>query len=592
MLTRRRVLATLTLLAGALAPAIAWAPPALAHAVLVGSDPADGSRLATAPGQVTLRFSERVSLGVGFARVVDASGARVDAGPARAEGADGDAVVLPLRPGLGAGGYLVSYQVLSADSHPIGGAVTYAVGDAPLLDASGSVAGGTGTDGRLGAAVTAARWVSYAGLVLLGGAVFLLVCWPAGSADPGARRVLVAGGVLVAVAAVGTLLLQGPYAAGLGPGSVGSPDLVLATLGLPVGRLLLLRLAALAVLGVLLRQALAARAGGGTRTGAEDAAALAGFVLLFTHAAIGHAVSDPAPTAAVVADVAHLGAMAVWLGGLVLLGGRLLRSGPVAQARAALPAFSRLAVWSVGVLAVTGTYRALVAVGTPGALLGTTYGRLLLVKLAGVGVLLVLGAGGRRAVRRLRARRAPAPVPVPVVRAAPAGTAVALAGTPVALAAGPAAADTLAGREPLTRLRRSVLAELGVAAAVLAVTAALVGQPQARAVHPGEVTATVALGPTGSGGLVLAPARAGANTVRLRLTDPAGRPLEPAEVGLTAALPAGGLGPLRVPMDRVAAGSYRSEAVTLPRAGRWTLTVRVRTGEFDATVAQVTVEVR
>lgn len=74
MLTLRRVTAALTLLAGLVAPAVAFAPPALAHAVLLGSDPADGSRLDAAPTAVTLRFSERTSVGAGFVRVVGAHG--------------------------------------------------------------------------------------------------------------------------------------------------------------------------------------------------------------------------------------------------------------------------------------------------------------------------------------------------------------------------------------------------------------------------------------------------------------------------------------------------------------------------------------
>ena len=91
---------------------------------------------------------------------------------------------------------------------------------------------------------------------------------------------------------------------------------------------------------------------------------------------------------------------------------------------------------------------------------------------------------------------------------------------------------------------------------------------------------------------MLDPARSGANTLRLRLSDPAGAPRDAREVEVTAQLPAERIGPVRVPMDRLAPGSYRSEALRLPRAGDWTVTVRVRTGEFDAAAATTTLTVR
>src|SRR5262249_43637615 len=180
----RRAVAVLVLLAGWLAAAVCTARPASAHAELASADPPDGSRLASPPGRVTLTFSESVSLGVGFVRVVDQSGHEVDAGPAEHPAGAGEAVAVRLRPRLPNGGYLVSYQVVSADSHPISGAVAFTVGNGPLLDASGAVLEGTGTDPVLGLVLTVTRWVSYAGLALLGGLVFLPACWPARRPHP------------------------------------------------------------------------------------------------------------------------------------------------------------------------------------------------------------------------------------------------------------------------------------------------------------------------------------------------------------------------------------------------------------------------
>src|SRR5262249_7640201 len=128
----RRAVAVLVLLAGGLPAGVSTARPASAHAELVPADPPDGSRLASPPGRVTLTFSESVSLGVGFVRVVDQSGHEVDAGPAEHPAGAGEAVAVRLRPRLPNGGYLVSYQVVSADSHPISRAGAVTVGDRPL----------------------------------------------------------------------------------------------------------------------------------------------------------------------------------------------------------------------------------------------------------------------------------------------------------------------------------------------------------------------------------------------------------------------------------------------------------------------------
>ena len=116
---RRILLRLLPLLAALFLAGVVTAGPASAHAELVSTDPGEGARLDGVPSRVTLQFSESVSLGAGYARVLDAGGARVDTGSASV---DGDVLTIPLRTGLGEGGYLVTYRVVSADAHPIPGA--------------------------------------------------------------------------------------------------------------------------------------------------------------------------------------------------------------------------------------------------------------------------------------------------------------------------------------------------------------------------------------------------------------------------------------------------------------------------------------
>src|SRR5204862_7309592 len=119
------------------------------------------------------------------------------------------------------------------------GGIAFPRGNGPLLDAGVAVLDGTGTDPALGAILTVVRWVSYAGLVLLGGMVFVRVCWPGGRLYRRVRRLVWAGWLCVALAAAAELLGQGPYAGGRGVAALAPAGSLRATLSLPLGQLLL-----------------------------------------------------------------------------------------------------------------------------------------------------------------------------------------------------------------------------------------------------------------------------------------------------------------------------------------------------------------
>ncbi|MFE9875721.1 copper resistance protein CopC [Streptomyces sp. NPDC005784] len=194
---------------------LAGAAPASAHAALTGSNPTQGSVVDKAPTQVSLTFSEQVSLNDGSLRVLDPKGKRVDAGGASDLG--GDTYGLKLRPGLPDGTYTVTYQVVSADSHPVSGAFTFSVG-APSQTSvalSDQAVGG----GVVGFLYGAARYFSYAGFILLvGGAAFVLGCWQRGSGIRPVQRLVVSGWLTLTASTLALLLLRGSY---VGSGKVG-----------------------------------------------------------------------------------------------------------------------------------------------------------------------------------------------------------------------------------------------------------------------------------------------------------------------------------------------------------------------------------
>lgn len=450
-----RLLVVALALAGTLLGGLGGAAPASAHAALTGSTPAQGSVADRAPEQVTLTFSEGVAMGDDSIRVLDPQGKRVDEKKLR--NLSSDRVVkygAGLPSGLRDGTYTVAWQAVSADSHPVSGAFTFSVGapsktTAPVPQQE---AGG----GLVGALYGVARYLAYAGFVLLaGGAAFVVACRPAAALVRSVQRLVVYGWALLTGTTVVMLLLRTPY--------TGSGDLadVLDLGGLQqvlitkpgaalVSRLLLLAAAALFVavlFGAYARayepagaeesagadEPSAVGAGGASGEGAEadeaggsddadergasDAAAeqarrrkdltfglgFGGVIvatgLAATWAMAEHASTGLQPAVAMPVDVLHLLAVAAWLGGLAALVVSLYWGPPVE--RAAVRRFSRIAFGSVVVLVATGLYQSWRQVGTWRALTDTGYGQLLLLKVALVVVLVGIAWLSRQWTGRL-----------------------------------------------------------------------------------------------------------------------------------------------------------------------------------------------
>jgi len=100
-------------LALALAPVSGWT-----HAMLVKSIPARRAVLVKAPDRVQLWFSERLEPQFATISVLDAGGARVDAGDAAVGPDDPKRLSVGLR-SLAPGAYTVKFRVLSVDGHVV-----------------------------------------------------------------------------------------------------------------------------------------------------------------------------------------------------------------------------------------------------------------------------------------------------------------------------------------------------------------------------------------------------------------------------------------------------------------------------------------
>jgi copper transport protein len=553
MTTRFLTVAAMTIGLLLLPNASAWA-----HAELLETDPANGTHLDAAPRAVTLRFTEAVNpVRDGFT-LLDGSGATVATPSAAGVPGDATRVRMPLPASLGDGVYVVSWRVVSADSHPIHGSFVFSVGNAraaPLADAGAQA----GSDGLVELAFWLFRLLSFVSLALLvGGAFFVVVCWRAGLTDRRVRRLITWAWAVSLVSAVVLFLLQGPNVAGTSLADLVDPALMADTAGTSFGIWLLVRVALLCLAASLLAR---------LKTVARKEIVLMaglGYALTLTWSGTGHAAAGLLSTLAVLLDAAHLTAMSVWLGGLAVLASCALarRRDRQDEASVAVARFSRTAGVAVVVLGVTGLLQAWRGLAEFGP--GTQYFTLLIFKVAVFGLLLWLATLSRSFVRRrLSAPRAQRK-------------------------------DGFAG------LRRSVAWEAGIAVVVLGLTAALVAippgghdhGPSSAAVPAGPFLGSLALPDAGDVQVWVDPARTGNNQIVLNVRDERGINRNVPEVRAQLQLPESGIDPLPVSLARTGPGQFVADDVVVPIAGTWTLGLHVRTTEFDEITVDTQISMR
>lgn len=578
----RGVVAAMALTAGAL---LAGAGTASAHVVLASTDPTRESVLPSRPARVTLSFGESVQLPAGGLRVFDPHGVQVEDGPADHPGGHANTVSIGLRPGAVPGSYTVAWRAISADTHPVSGAFTFSVGRPSVTPAATAAPpGGSFTVGVLHGLVRALAYAAFAALV--GAAALLLWCWPAGATHSVPPRVAHGGLAMLVLATVGTLLLQSPYGAGTGLGDVLDPGSVATTLQLPLGAALVARLLLLAFGAVYLGQLLRRlpTAGPGTRAGLRLGGAGIAVGIAATWSAAGHAAVGPQPEIAFPVDVAHLVAMGVWLGGLLVLtiAPRAQSGRPDEEELAdAVTRFSPIAFGCVLVLVATGTYQSWRQLGSWSELLGTDYGRVLLLKLTAVAAVLAVAALSRRAVHATR--------------------------TQSATGVGATAHAALVPRPAMSvgahrRIGRTVLMETAIALVVLVLTTILVNTEPGRMAHaapaaapqpPRQASMPYDTGGAGGAGTLdvrIAPRRTGPDTVDITVRDANGAPRDPLDLDTELTLPQRRLGPLRLAVSREGPGLYRADG-HIPLPGAWQLALTVRTSDIDETTVRLPVTV-
>ncbi|MFA9443952.1 copper resistance CopC/CopD family protein [Egicoccus sp. AB-alg6-2] len=552
--------------------------PAAGHASLTETLPADGSRLEAAPASVVLRFNEPVDAPTDGVRVYDADATRVDTGPAATASPGEVAVGLP--PSLPDGGYVVTYRVISADSHPIAGTVAFTVGDADAVD-DATIAELFGGARSSWTAVVGPvlRALTYLGVVVAAGSA-AFAAWVASGRDDRelAWTWAVRGALLAAVTSLLAVPVQAvavtgrPLTGTFLPGGGLGETLVFSSFGQGT----LLRLVALAGFVLAWRRVGASDEGGAAR---HAEILLTGALAAASFALDGHQRAVEPVWLLAGADVVHLLGAAVWTGCLLLLlltvRTRRLEDDPVAAAGLVVR-FSRIALWSVVALSAAGVAMSVVLVRSPRALLSTGYGWTLLAKLMVFAGVLLAAAYNRWRLE-----------PAIAARMAPAGGATDLEPAQTERA-------VVRSQRAWSQLRGTLAVEALGLAAVLAVTGFLVIQrPAAEAAGiTGAYHVTVALNDDYDVDLVVDPNRVGRNALHVYVLDDTGRPADAVEeLRLELTYVPEQIGPIEIEPYVVGPGHWTANVDDLRFPGAWEVRVVAGIDRFTEADARVRVVV-
>ncbi len=577
----------LLVLALACAASLSDAPAAFAHAQLLGTSPLSGAVVQTQPQQVIFKFNQAVGGTLGAVRVYDAQGNEVDDLDVSHPDVNEHWMGVGLKPHLPDGTYTATYRVISADTHIVYGGLVFSIGHAgpaPKFTVAGLIAHNeSGEITKIAFGIV--RGLNYLSIALfVGGLVFLLAVWlraRAAVADGNEPRWAAASTAfrrrlwLLLVGAVGLgllvsvlgILLQGATAAGVSLWSSLKGTVIENTLDSRFGEAWALKVAVWVVLGGLLFAIRWQRRDSPATRALLGLMSLGGLYLAATPALAGHA-SIQSPTGVFFpADVVHVLAASVWVGGIACLllalpaaTGELEPADRSRLLLATLARFSPLALASVLAIVATGAVQAYIDVRSVEGLLHTTYGTLILIKVALLLALISLGWVNRERV-------------IPALRRV--------------LRAGDSPGSTGA------LARRTMRGEIALMLVVFGVTAALVSYAPPIDAASGPFSTTTTLGPIELE-LTVEPAKVGLNTTHLYLINAKDGTqfTRTKELTVTARLPSKGIGPLPLHLTLAGPGHYIVNAAVLSPSGTWELELTDRVSEFEQYSRTVRVPIR
>ena len=378
---------------GFVVPGAASAHAALLHASLLSSEPAAGAVLQAPPARIRLLFSERLEPTMS---ALSWASAPAGVSPLSAAADPHDPRALVASPGsLPSGRYVIAWRVVSADGHRVDGRLPFTIAGARQDSTAVTLNVETAAtpappapseptlmhDTRIGRMTRVLRASAITALLAVAGLALMIAVLPISGPRP-IRLATVLASLATVLLAVYTVVWSISVAGGDGP----AVDAVMTATSTTPGALEVARVAlsllALWALGLARRPALAA---------------LFAMVAVLITGASGHpAVTLPYWT--IPAKAIHLVAAANWLGGLLWIVSAERHGERYVQGTRHVSSYAFL---SVIVVVATGLVQSALFLPSVRALYESTYGRLVLLKVAGFIVLVMFGAYHRRIVPRM-----------------------------------------------------------------------------------------------------------------------------------------------------------------------------------------------
>jgi copper transport protein len=378
MRARRSLIVAATMAVGA---ALGLPLTAAAHALPQTAIPPEGAEVQTAPKVVEITFGETPDPKLSSITVVNGSGVSVDAGPTVVVPGHPLELEVSLKP-IGTGVYTVTWKTVSeTDGHLATGAYAFGVGESAAnanAHASRSVVSPPPS-----VLAVVGRWLFFIGV--MGTIGVASTCLFALEDLPDWTGRILGGAWISGAIGLACVVEAQREAAGVGLGSLFSTSLG----AIAIERIATMAVTGLAVIAVSVVPTAPKRV-------AVTLAGIGAAASMWVDVAASHAGAQAPVALNLIAQWAHVAASGVWIGGLLVLI-LAIRGRPSELKGRAVRRFSTIAGIAIVLVALTGTFRAVIEVGSIGQLFGTAFGVLVLIK---VGLFLILAALG--AINRYR----------------------------------------------------------------------------------------------------------------------------------------------------------------------------------------------
>lgn len=530
--------------------ALGWTTQALSHAVLLGSNPAAEASLDVSPQEIVLNFNENV--GPIFIKVLDRTGTEVGSPDEwRVEGND---VLMTLNDVLPNGTYIATYRVISADTHPVGGSVVFAVGEA--VSSMEEVATGGGETSGWVIPVAINRFIQYGAMLLASGAaLFILTMTIPIAVESSVYKVGRLSAIVTAVTYVLALGFGGAEMVLGGAAAIFSLDAWTQSLSSTLAPSALIGIPGVLILFFAFGKDPASKP--------TALLTLGSVVSVASFLVTGHAATAPPVWLMATMVAVHLFCAAYWLAALYPLA-KIAQVAEIKEAGRVMVQFSERAVWTVGALFVSGAVITWTQVESPSNMITTDYGLRLAFKIIVFLALLVLAAMNKMLL------------------------------TPALEKADSAAPE---------KLRKSIKLEYGAMVLIIgaAVSLTLVTPPRATmdmeggmngmamgggfqtTITKGQYTAALSVDPAGT---------TASNMVMVEFKDSKGNPAEMVDVTILWSLPSAGLEGIQGRGEMVMPGMYHFMFDQLIIPGEWNAQIDAFVDDFDKQIFRATVPIK